>query len=121
MIRYLNATDSNELNKYNIQSSFSFFDDIDYQNKIEQVQQPFRVKSLNACHIGMFVNDEHYPVWIVNFTQKTYSRFRSDRERLITRKSWKLRITNAEITYDDKNNQMIHCRLMLPLPFRRIL
>ena len=43
MIRYLNATDSNELNNYNIQSSFSFFDDGDYQ-KIEQVQQPFRVE-----------------------------------------------------------------------------
>ena len=41
MIRYLNATDSNELNNYNIQSSFSFFDDTDYQKKIEQVQQPF--------------------------------------------------------------------------------
>ena len=44
-IRYLNATDSNELNNYNIQSSFSFFDDRDYQKKIEQVQQPFRVEN----------------------------------------------------------------------------
>ena len=35
MIRYLNATDSKELNNYNIQSSISFFDDSDYQNKIE--------------------------------------------------------------------------------------
>ena len=55
MIRYLNATDSNELNNYNIQSSFSFFDDSDYQNKIERVQQPFRVNKLNAWHIGTFV------------------------------------------------------------------
>ena len=59
MIRYINATDSNELNNYNIQSSFSFFDDSDYQNKIEQVKQPFRVKSLNSWHIGTFVYDEH--------------------------------------------------------------
>ena len=48
MIRYLNATDSNEVNYYNIQSSFSFFDDSDYQNKIEQIQKPFRVEKLNA-------------------------------------------------------------------------
>ena len=41
MIRYLKATYSNELNNYNIQSIFSFFDESDYQNKIEQVQQPF--------------------------------------------------------------------------------
>ena len=113
MIRYLNATDSKELNNYNIESSFLFFDDSDYQNKIEQVQQPFRVRRLNAWHIGKFVFDEHYPDWIVNFTQNTYSRCRSDREHLITRKSWKLRITNAEITYD-KNNQMIHDGYMLP-------
>ena len=51
MIRYLNATDSNELNNYNIQSSFSFFDDNDYQNKIERVQQPFRVNKLTSIGI----------------------------------------------------------------------
>ena len=114
MIRYLNATDSNELNNYNIRSSFSFFDDNDYQKKIERVQQPLRVNKLNAWHIGTSVYDEHYQVWIVNFTQIWYSRCRSDREHLITRKSWKLRITNAEITYDDENNQMIHDRYILP-------
>ena len=108
MIRYLNATDSKELNNYNIQSSFSFFDDSDYQNKIERVQQPFRVNKLNAWLIETFVYDEHYQDWIVNFTQNRYSRCRSDREHLITRQSWKLRITNAEITYENKNNQMIH-------------
>ena len=80
MIRYLNATDSNELNNYNIQNSFSFFDDSDYQNKIERVQQPFRVDKLNAWHIGTFVYDEPYQDWIVNFTQNYYSRCRSDRE-----------------------------------------
>ena len=54
-IRYLNATDSNELNNYNIRSSFSLFDDSDYQKKIERIQQPFRVKKLNTWHIGKFV------------------------------------------------------------------
>ena len=105
MIKYSNATDSNELNNYNKQSSFSFFDDKDYQNKIERVQPPFRVNKFNAWHIGTFVYDEHYQDWIVNFTQKYYSRCKSDREHLITRQSWKLRITIAEITYDDKNNK----------------
>ena len=110
MIRYLNATDSNELNNYNIQSSFSFFDDSDYQNSIERVQQPLRVDKLNAWHIGTFVYDEHCQ----DFTQNYYSRCRSDREHLITGQSWKLRITKAEITYDGKNNQMIHDGYILP-------
>ena len=82
----------------NAKSSFSFIDDSDYQNKIEQVQKQFRVEKLNAWHIGTFVYDEHYQDWIVNCTQNHYSRCRSDREHLITRKSWKLRITNTEIT-----------------------
>ena len=82
MIRYLNATDSNEINNYNTQSSFSFFDDRDYQDKIEQVQQPFRAKQLNAWHTGTFVYDGHYQDWIVIFTQNHYSRCRSDREHL---------------------------------------
>ena len=114
MIRYLNTTDCNELNNYNIQSSFSLFDDSDYQNKIERVQQPFRVDKLNAWHIGAFVYDEHYQDWIVNFTQNYYSRCRSDREHSITRQSWKLRITNGEIPYDDKINQMILDGYTLP-------
>ena len=36
MIRHLNATDSKEINNYNIQNSFSFFDDSDYQNKLNK-------------------------------------------------------------------------------------
>ena len=114
MIRYSNATDSNELKNYNIQRSFSVFDDNHYQYKIERVQQPFRVNKLNAWHIGTNLYDEQYQDWMVNFTQKYYSRCRSDREHLITRQSWNLRITNAEITYDDKNNQMIHDGYILP-------
>ena len=114
MIRFLNATDSNALNNYNIQSSFSFCDDRDYQKKIKQVQQPFRVEKLNAWHIGTIIYDEHYHDWIVNFTQNSYSRCKSDREHLPNRKSWKLRIPNAEITCDDKNNQMIHDGYILP-------
>ena len=114
MIRYLHATDSKQLNNYNIQSSFSFFDDNDNQNKIEQVQQPFRVKQLNTWHTGTFVFDEHYQDWIVNFTDNHYSGCRSDRERLSTRKSRKLKITNAELIYDERNNQMIHDGYILP-------
>ena len=114
MIRYLNATDSEELNNYNIQSSFSLFDDSNYQNTIEPIQTPFRVNKLNTWHIGTFVFDENYPDWIVNVTQNTYSRCRSDREHLITRQSWKLRIVNTAIDYDDKNNQLIHDGHILP-------
>ena len=82
LIRYLNATDSNELNNYN-----KLFNNSDYQNKIENIQKPFRVEQLNAWHIGTFVYDEHYPDCIVNFTENPYSRCRSDRDHLITRKS----------------------------------
>ena len=83
MIRYLNATDSEELNNYNLQNSilniqFSLFDDSNYQNKVERVQKPFRVTQLNTWHIGTFVFDENYPDWIVNFAKSSYSSCRSD-------------------------------------------
>ena len=87
LIRYLNATDSEELNNYKIQNSFSLLDDSNYQNKIERVQKPFTVTQLNTWHIGTFVFDENYPDWIVKFTKNSYSRCRSDREHLITRQS----------------------------------
>ena len=41
MIRYLNATDGKELNNYDIQSSFSFFDDSDYQKKLNKFNNHF--------------------------------------------------------------------------------
>ena len=52
--------------------------------------------------------------WIVNFTKNSYSRCRSDREHLITRRSWKLRIVNTIIDYDDRNNQLNHDGHILP-------
>ena len=90
------------------------FDDSNYKNTIERIQTPFRVKKLNTWHIGTFVFDENYPDWMVNVTQNTYSRCRSDREHLITRQSWKLRIVHTAIDYDDKNNQLIHDGHILP-------
>ena len=87
MIRYLNATDIEELSNYNIQISFSFFDDSNYQIKFERIQKPLRVTQLNTRHIESFVFDENYPNWIVNFSRNSYSRCRSDREHLITRQS----------------------------------
>ena len=69
-----------------------------------KVQQPFRVEKLNAWHVGTFVYDEHYQDWIVNFTQNHFSRFRSDREHLITRKSWKLRKLRKTLSYISKNS-----------------
>ena len=90
LIIYVNATDSNELNKCDTQCSFTVFDGNDCQIKLESVQPPFSVEQLNAGHIGSLVYDEDYPSWILNFTHK------ADTEHLITRKSWRLRLTNAE-------------------------
>ena len=114
MIRYLNATDSEDFNNYNIQNSFSLFDNKNYQNKIERVQNPFRVTQLNTWHFGTFVFDKNYPDWIVNFTNNSHSRCRSERENSITRQSCKLRIVNTIKDYDDKNNQLIHDGHILP-------
>ena len=82
--------------------------------KFNKFNNHLELEDLNAWHIGTFVYDKHYQDWIVNFTQNHYSRCRSDREHLITRKSWKLRITNAEISYDNRNNQTIHDGYILP-------
>ena len=114
MIRFLNAADIEELNNCIIQNSFSLFGNSNYQNRIERVQKPFRVTQINTWHIGIFICDESYPDWIANFTEKAYSRCSSDREHLITRQSWKLRIVITIIDYDDKNHQLIHDGHILP-------
>ena len=84
------------------------------KNKLNKFKNHLEQKKLNAWHIGTFLYDQNYQDWIVNFSQSHYSRCRSDRGHLITRKIRQLRITNAEITYDNRNNQMIHDGYILP-------
>ena len=48
LIRYLNGTNSPELNSYDYLTVLTFFDDIFSQRRIEQCQTPFTVKKLNT-------------------------------------------------------------------------
>ena len=56
IIRFLNGTDSPELNQYSYNSSFTYFTNlpISFQAEIERKQNPFTVTKLNTEHRGVF-------------------------------------------------------------------
>ena len=54
LIRYLNGTNSPELNSYDYPTVLTFFDDLSFQRIIEQYQKPFTVKKLNTLTTGIF-------------------------------------------------------------------
>ena len=56
IIRFLNGTDSPELNQYSYNGFFTYFTDqpISFQAEIERKQNPFTVTKLNTVHRGVF-------------------------------------------------------------------
>ena len=53
-IRHLNGTDDPQLNAFDYSNSFTFFDDIQNQRRLETKQPPFRKTKLNTFHFGAF-------------------------------------------------------------------
>ena len=53
-IRHLNGTNHPQLNSYNYNNSFTFFDDIKKQQHFERYQPRFQITRLNYYHYGTF-------------------------------------------------------------------
>ena len=53
-IRHLNGTDNTQLNSYNYNNYFTFFDGIKKQQLFERYHPRFQTTRLNAYHYGWF-------------------------------------------------------------------
>ena len=53
-IRFLNGTDNAELNQFHYNTSFTFFDDPSFQQRLETVQPPFKTEVFNTYTYGIF-------------------------------------------------------------------
>ena len=73
LIRYLNGTNSPELNNYNYFQVLTFFDDVSFQRKIEQHPTPFKVKKLNTLATGIFTYDVSDKNWMTSRSRNRYS------------------------------------------------
>ena len=114
LIRYLNGTSSPELNIYDYPTILTFFDDVSFQRRLEQRQPPFTVKNKIHLQSGIITYDVNDKNWIQNASNNYYSSCKSKGQQQLLLKSWKLTISEIEITYDDKENKMIYDGHTLP-------
>ena len=112
-IRFLNATDNIELNHFNYNHSFTFFDDPAFQKRLETVQPHFKTNILNAPTFGTFT----YPTtsdWLPDPSKGLESKCRDKHKYYIIKHSWRLIIREIELTFDDKENTLIYNGHTLP-------
>ena len=112
-IRHLKGTNNPQLDAFNYTNSLTFFNDIEKQRLLETKQPPFRITKLNTFHCGAFA-------WIANSQFLLNSILKEkvvcwDRyEYIIEKDSWSLIVKGIEITYDDKNKNLIYHGYTLP-------
>ena len=106
-IRNLNGTKNPQLDAFNYSNSFTLFDVIQKQRLLETRQPPFRITKLNTFQYGAFA-------WIANSQLVLNSTLKEkavcwDRyEYNFEKDSWSLFVKEIEITYDDKDKNLIY-------------
>ena len=113
-IRLLNGTDNPQLNSYNYNNSFTYFDDIVKQKTLEEKQPHFKVRKLNTFHYGAFAYITNSRKLVLDAKLKERSVCWDTYEYIIEKDSWSLIIREIELTYDDKENLLIYNGHTLP-------
>ena len=97
--RHLNGTNNKILNNLHYNKTFTLLEDQYVQERLEQYQTPFTVYQLNKMYTGTFTFYALYHQFEVNLV------------------SWRLEISEVELTYDDTANVMIINGHTLPCYF----
>ena len=102
-IRLLNGTNNKTL-QYN--KSFTLLED-HFQERLEQFQTPFTVYQLKKMYAGTFTFVPADKNWIYDPNQNQYHNCPAHHQYEVNLVSWRLEISEIEITYDDIENVII--------------
>ena len=112
-IRHLNGTANAQLNFYNYNNSFTFFDDMKKQQLLEKYQPRFRITRLNTYHYCTFAYvqiSDH----VLNLKYDATNVCRNKHEYIIEKDRWSLTVREVELTYDENENTIIYNGHTLP-------
>ena len=112
-IRHLNGTNNPQLDAFKYSNSFTFSGDIQKQRLLETKQPPFRITKLNTFHYGASAWITNSQL-VINSTLKEKAVCWDRNEFIIEKDSWSLIVKEIEITYDDKDNELIYHGHTLP-------
>ena len=117
IIRHLNGTNDKILNNLHYNKTFTLLEDHYFQEQLEQYQTPFTVYQLNKMYTGTFTFMPADKNWIYDPTQNPYHNCPAHHQFEVNLVSWRLEISEVELTYDDTANDIIINGHTLPCYF----
>ena len=117
IIRHLNGTNDKILNNLNYNKTFTLLEDHYFQERLEQYQTPFTVYQLNKMYTGTFTFMPADKNWIYDPTKNPYHNCPAHHQFEVNLVSWRLEVSEIELTYDDTSNDMIIDGHTLPCYF----
>ena len=117
IIGHINGTNDKILNNLHYNKTFTLLEDHSFQERLEQYQTPFTVYQLNKMYTCTFTFMPADKNWIYDPTQNFYHNCSAYRQFEVNLVSWRLEISEVELTYDDTSNDMIIVGHTLPCYF----
>ena len=87
--------------------TFTLLEDHYFQERFERYQTPFTVYQLNKMYTGTFTFMPADKNWIYDLTQNPYHNCPAHHQFEVNLVSWRLEISEVELTYDGTANVMI--------------
>ena len=107
LIRHLNGTDKKILNNFNYNKTFTLLEDHYFQEQLERFQTPFTVYQFNKMYTGTFTYMPADKTWIYDPLRNPHHNCPAHHQFEVNLVSWRLAISENELTYDDTPNAMI--------------
>ena len=107
IIRPLNGTNNKILNNLHYNNTFTFLEDHYFQERLEQFQIPFTDYKLNKMYTGTFTFMPADKDWIYDPNKSPYHSCPAHHQYDVNLVSWRLEVSELELTYDDTENVMI--------------
>ena len=114
LIRHLNGTDSIILNNLNYNKTFTLLEDHYFQEQLELFQSPFTVYQFNKMFTGTFTYMPADKTWKYDPPRNPHHNCPAHHQFEVNLVSWRLAISEIELTYDDTQNVMINDGHTLP-------
>ena len=117
LIRHPNGTDNKIFNNLNYNKTFTLLEDHYFQEHLERFQTPFTVYQFNKMYTGTFTYMPADKTWIYDQLRNPHHNCPAHHQFEVNLVSWRLAISEIELTYDDTQNVMIIDGHTLPCYF----
>ena len=117
LIRHLKVTNNKIFNNFNYNRTFTLLEDHYFQEKLEEYQTPFTVNNFNTMYTGTFTHMPADKTWIYDPKNNPFHNCPGNHQFEVNLLSWRLSVSEVELTFDDTENLMVIDGHALPCYF----